>query len=38
MIYPMMILYATVVLVAEAARKMHKALALQGRVRRLARI
>jgi len=38
MIYPIMTLYACVVLAAEAARKMAKTLAIQGEARRLAKI
>jgi hypothetical protein len=38
MIYPMILLYAAIVLVAEAAKKMRSTQVLHGRVRRLAGI
>ena len=38
MLYPIIILYACVVLTAEAAKKMVKILEVQGQARRLAKI
>ena len=38
MIYPIMILYAFIVLMTEAAGKMTKTLTIQGEARRLAKI
>jgi hypothetical protein len=38
MIYPIMILYALIILTAEAAKKMVKTLEVQGQARRLVKI
>jgi hypothetical protein len=38
MIYPIIVLYACVVIMAEVVRKLFKTLAIQGQARRLAKI